>query len=101
MIHRGLGLIILVLLLAGCSGDPKVDWTARLAVACDSYASTLQVLSQRRAAGKLKPHDVRTVNAVRILVNPICAGPAPADARAALMRIEEPVRDLIDIKEDS
>ncbi len=85
--------------LAACTGDKQTDFTARLAVACDSYASTLKVLAVKRDRRELTPKEIRTVNDIRGVVNPVCLpGSNVPDVRAAFLKISDGIAILIKMK---
>lgn len=93
----------LSLLVVGClSNDPQVRMITTVALACDSYASTLTVLAKRRAAGKLSPKQVRKVNSVRVIANKPCLpGAAPPSDANLVRQLADGVADLIDIKRNT
>ena len=96
---KKLAIPLLALVLAGCTGNPKVDWIITLANTCEAYGSALKVLSIRRDAGKLTPPQVRSVNRARKLVNPICKpGSIVASPRDAFLSINGSVGELVAMK---
>ncbi len=91
---------LLFFVLVGCATtSPTVNYIKALALACDSYASTLVVLAARRAAGSLTAPEIRTVSSVRLIVEPICtSGDTVVDPRAALNRMSLEANKLLSIK---
>lgn len=88
-----------LLVLMGCAEDKETNFITRLAVVCESYATALDILAPRRAAGELSPKQVRVVNATVTLVHPVCApGANVTDPQAAFLKINQAVVGLVTMK---
>jgi len=93
---RSFALALTFLVVVGCS---QTNFIATLAITCDSYATALNVLAKKRAAERLTPKQIRTVNDVRVLVGPVCLpGSDVVDPRSALLKITESVHTLVLMK---
>lgn len=87
--------ILLALTLAGCAGSIETRSITALGLACDTYASAVSFLAPKRAAGELKPAEVRTISSVREVVTPFCKkGAVVPDPRSALDIISTHVNKL-------
>ena len=64
-----MGLAIATAALAGCS---SLSTDARMAITCQSYASTLSSLSELRAQGELSQEQINQVDAAITVAGPIC-----------------------------
>ncbi len=93
---------VLALILTGCAGTPTTNWIKTLAVACDSYGTSLTVLAAQRDAGKLSAPTVRAVNDIRLLVGPVCKpGATVPNPREAFFAITDQVHQLTVLKSSS
>jgi len=90
---------LVCLAVVGCTTNPEVNWVTRLAVACDSYAASLQILAGKRALGNLSPATVRAVNAAVVIVGPVCKpGAVITNHQQALVQISAAVHRLVLLK---
>ena len=95
----GLGLAACV---APASTDPLVNAVQRYGIACDAYASSLNVLAIFRAANQLDQRTVADVNNLVAIAGPICeAERPPADNLALLVSLERAVIDLVALRKEA
>ena len=89
----GAALLIVGLVLSGCSGVPSnTIATVSLAEACNAYAGALNVLAPQKAVGALTDKQVAQVNYLNLVVDPICTNPVPpADPADAALRVSNAV----------
>ena len=93
--------VVAFLLLVGCA-TTTTDWIKTLAISCEAYASSLTVLAARRDAERLSPSQIRTVNAARAIVNPICKDDAVVpNPREAFFSITDSVGKLVAMKKET
>ena len=91
--------LLVALILTGCATSPTTNWIKALAVACDSYATSVVFLTLKRAERKLSPPQVRTINDVMKVVGPVCrpATPVPSP-RDAFLSITDEIQKLVAMK---
>ena len=89
-------------LLAGCttSSDPFVNAVQRYGLACDTYSSTLNVLTPLRVAGRLDQSTIDAVDKVVALASPICeADTPPVGNLDLLLKLENGITNLIALRQ--
>jgi hypothetical protein len=81
--------LMLSALLVGCAGIQTATPQQKLVTACNAYANALVTLAGYRKAGKLSDAQVKQVDQIRSIVNPICSGSSvPTDLNGALNTVE-------------
>ncbi len=76
-------LVIALLAMAACAGDPATRATNALGVACDGFAVALDQLTPMKAAGKISAANIARVDGAKKAVDQVCLPGAvvdPADA---------------------
>lgn len=97
-----LGFLPVACAVPAASTDPLVNAVARYGLACDAYASSLNVLAVFRAANQLDQRTVADVNKLVAVAGPICeAGAPPADNLALLVALERAVIDLVALRKEA
>ncbi len=91
--------LIAVALLSACSGNVVADRITALAFACDTYASTLNMLADLRTAGRLTVAQRATVNSIVPVVRPVCSLEAADRPVAALSAVQREVSKLVLMRE--
>ncbi len=90
-----LGACAIALLLVGC--QTTQTGAKSLLAACDGYSRALSTLAFYRGSGALNAIQIRTVNRVRAVVNPVCRGEVN-DTRVAIDLVERELLHLVVIK---
>lgn len=75
---------VLLLFLAACAGSAETRATNALAIACDSYATTLGELADHREAGRLTETQIARVDSANALTEPICTADSVVDPASAV-----------------
>ena len=90
---------LLLILLVGCAGNLETKAITSFAIACDSYVSTMKVLTGLNKRSKLSLAEMYTVEKNRRIISPICKTKDPTDPITLLNSIESGIIELITIKE--
>lgn len=83
-----------VLLLAFVCAACALSTEDKIALACQTYASSLATLSMAKAAGDLSTDQIAAVNDVREVVNPVCLDGDWTSADRALADTEAGIAEL-------
>lgn len=94
-----LAVLLAAMVLAGCAGSAETRATNALAAACDSYATALGQLAERRAAGALSPDAVARVDRINETVDPLCLPGSSIDPAEAVGVVRSGLSILTSIKE--
>lgn len=100
---RVLAAIGLLLFAVGCAAGGTAQTRAILnfAVACESYATSLELLEVRLRTGRLSDGQIATINEVRPILRATCQGPPPQNINDALGVVEDGVFKLMIIERKS
>jgi hypothetical protein len=90
--------IIAFLALAACAGTPETRATNALAIACDSYATTLDQINPLIAQRKLSTANVERVVAANKLTNPVCKTDSVVDPEGAIGIVNQGIGLLTAVK---
>lgn len=91
-------LILAVLAVAACAGDPATRATNALGVACDGFAVALDQLTPMKAAGKISTANIARVDSAKKAVDQACLPGAVIDPATAVDVVNQGIALLNQIR---
>lgn len=91
-------LIIAVLAVSACAGDPATRATNALGVACDGFAVALDQLTPMKAAGKISAANIARVDGAKAAVDKVCLPGAVVDPADAVKVVNQGIALLNQIR---
>lgn len=80
-----------VLALSACAGTAETRATDSLAIACDTYATTLDTLAPLKGAGKLSANNIAIVDKANSYVKPVCGSGSVVDPAQAISLVNQAI----------
>lgn len=87
-------LLPLMFLLTACPTTPP-DPYGEIKLACDSYASSLRVVSNALIADELSEEDEARVDTIRSIVGPICNSPTLPTDQMSIRTVQDALTELL------
>ena len=97
---RNIFVLLAVAFLAACAATPGSSPSPQSVFAgtCTAYTGALTALTPLKAAGKLSPGQIATVNTINATVTPLCEGPLPSNPAQEMTSLNNALAALAAIK---